>query len=98
MDFCKGLQFFFGALQPRLLVSHIQLHHFLARTRPRVGDSDRDLQRVVRVDLLGTQPKGTITEGRIGEAKAKGKQWRDVLLVVVAIADEEPFPIVDLAV
>jgi hypothetical protein len=30
--------------------------------------------------------------------KAKGEQRRDAFLVVVAIADEKPFPIVDLAV
>ena len=77
MDFPQGPQFFFGALQPRLLVSHIQLHHVLARTRPRVGDIDRDLQRVVRVDLLGTQPQGTIAEGRRGEAKAKAHGMRN---------------------
>ena len=46
---------------------HVQLlHHFFACTLPRVGDIDRNLQRIVQTKLLGTQPQWAIAEDRVG--------------------------------
>src|SRR5207245_10106464 len=94
----ESFEFFFRALQARLLVSDVHLHDFFARSLPSVGNIERHRRCIVWADLLGTEPERTIAEGGIGEAEAKGEQRRDFFLVIVAVADEESLPIVDLAV
>jgi len=74
------------------------LHDFLAGSVACVADLDGDLERVGRSDLLGGDLEVVVLEGGVGEAVAEGEEGKDFASVVVAVADEDPLGVVDLAV
>src|SRR5947209_5374462 len=91
----EGFEFFFMTLQARCAISYIELDHLFACIATRVGDIDRDVQRVIRTDFLSTQRKRAVAERCVGKTEAEREQRRNFLLLVVAIADKQSLAVVD---
>ena len=64
-DFREGFEFFFGPVQPRLEVAHVELHDLLPAALPAIGHIDGDPKRLARLYLLRAQTQGAVVEGRI---------------------------------